>query len=143
MARKSQPPPRTRCRSATVRAVVGWSREFANPQSHAGIKCDAWEVIVPEFVFEPDRLSGAGLSEPRSLLTTVLAPGIEGIFLMAPVGAREPFGPETAATVWVDLRRARALVSLNQTTAAGRARDLAVINALAGLTDAVRTDTCR
>ncbi len=63
-------------------------------------------------------------------------------FLMAPVGAQEPFGPETAATVWVGLERARVLVSLNR-TAAGRARDLAVINALAGLTDAVQTDMCR
>ena len=52
-------------------------------------------------------------------------------FLMAPVGAQEPFGPETAATVWVDLEQARVLVSLNR-TAAGRARDLAVINTVAG-----------
>ena len=51
-------------------------------------------------------------------------------FLMAPVGPQEPVGPETAATEWVDLQQARALVSKNR-TAAGRARDLAVINAVA------------
>lgn len=51
------------------------------------------------------------------------------LFLMAPVGMQGPVGPETAATVWVDLEQAKALVSLNK-TAAGRARDLDVINAL-------------
>ena len=52
-------------------------------------------------------------------------------FLMAPAGPQEPFDMETEATVWVDLEEARTLVSRN-TTAAGRARDLDVINALAG-----------
>ena len=50
-------------------------------------------------------------------------------FLMAPVGAQGPVGPETAATIWVDLAQAKALVSLNK-TAVGRARDLDVINAV-------------
>lgn len=51
-------------------------------------------------------------------------------FLMAPVGMQGPVGPETAATLWVDLEQARALVSLTE-TAAGRARDLDVIKAFA------------
>lgn len=55
-------------------------------------------------------------------------------FLMAPVGLQERFDKETEATVWVDLDEAKAKVSLNR-TAAGRARDLAVINAIAGQTD--------
>ena len=50
-------------------------------------------------------------------------------FLMAPVGAQGPVGAETAATIWVDLAQAKALVSLNK-TAVGRARDLDVINAV-------------
>ena len=55
LAGSFQPPPRTRCRSATVLAVVRWSREVSDPKYHDSIKCDAWEVIVPEFTFEPDR----------------------------------------------------------------------------------------
>ena len=52
-------------------------------------------------------------------------------FLMEPVGTQGLVGAETATTVWVDLKQAKALVSLNK-TAAGRARDLNVINAVAG-----------
>ena len=56
---------------------------------------------------------------------------------MAPVGTQGLVGPETATTVWVDLQQAKALVSLNK-TAAGRARDLDVINAVAGQADATQ-----
>ena len=45
----------TRCSSAKVLAVVGWSRELSDPKYHDGIKCDSWEVVVPELVFEPVR----------------------------------------------------------------------------------------
>ena len=55
LAKSFQPPPGTRCRSAAVLAVVGWSRETSRPEYHDAIKCDSWEVIVPDFVFEPDR----------------------------------------------------------------------------------------
>ena len=41
------------CRESTVLAVVGWSREASEPQYRGIIKCDAWEVVVPELVFEP------------------------------------------------------------------------------------------
>ena len=47
-------PARTRCRSAKVLAVVRWSREASNPEYHNSIKCDLWEVVVPELTFEPD-----------------------------------------------------------------------------------------
>ncbi len=53
LAQSFKPPPATRCRSATVRAVVEWSREGSKPEYHASMRCDAWEVIVPELVFEP------------------------------------------------------------------------------------------
>ncbi len=43
-----------RCRSAEVFAVVGWSREASDPKYHDAMKCDAWEVVVPALVFEPD-----------------------------------------------------------------------------------------
>ena len=54
-ARAFQPPPGTRCRSATVLAVIVWSREASEPQYQDGIRCDSWEVVVPELVFEPER----------------------------------------------------------------------------------------
>ena len=55
LAQVFEPPPGTRCRSATVFAVVAWSREASEPQYHDSMKCDAWEVVVPELVFEPER----------------------------------------------------------------------------------------
>ncbi len=55
LAQAFEPPPGTRCRSATVFAVVAWSREASEPQYRDHTKCDAWEVVVPELVFEPDR----------------------------------------------------------------------------------------
>ena len=52
LARAFEPPPGTRCRSAKVFAVVAWSREASEPQYRDSMKCDAWEVVVPELVFE-------------------------------------------------------------------------------------------
>ena len=54
LAKSFAPPPGTRCRAAKVLAVVEWSRETSEPQYRDTIKCDAWEVVVPELVFEPD-----------------------------------------------------------------------------------------
>ena len=53
LAKAFEPPPGTRCRSATVFAVVAWSRETSGPQYRDRAKCDTWEVVVPELVFEP------------------------------------------------------------------------------------------
>ncbi len=47
------PPRGWQCRSAEVMAIVGWSREASEPQFQDAVKCDAWEVVVPELVFEP------------------------------------------------------------------------------------------
>ena len=55
LAKSFKPPPGTRCRGAKVFAVVGRSREASEPQYLAAIKCDSWEVVVPELVFEPER----------------------------------------------------------------------------------------
>ena len=52
LAQAFEPPPGTRCRSARVFAVVAWSREASEPQYRDSMKCDAWEVVVPELVFE-------------------------------------------------------------------------------------------
>ncbi|MXX40228.1 MAG: RecQ family ATP-dependent DNA helicase [Gemmatimonadetes bacterium] len=54
LAQAFAPPPGMRCRSATVFAVVAWSREASEPQYRDRAKCDAWEVVVPELVFEPE-----------------------------------------------------------------------------------------
>ena len=54
LAQAFEPPPGTRCRSAKVFAVVAWSREASEPQYRDSTKCDAWEVVVPELVFEPE-----------------------------------------------------------------------------------------
>ena len=54
LAKDFKPPPGMRCRSATVLAIVTWSRELSEPQFQPGVKCDAWEVVVPELMFAPD-----------------------------------------------------------------------------------------
>ena len=48
-----EPPSGMRCRSAAVLAIVAWSREVSDPKYHDALKCDSWEVVVPELVFEP------------------------------------------------------------------------------------------
>ncbi|MCY4133117.1 MAG: RecQ family ATP-dependent DNA helicase [Nitrospira sp.] len=45
-------PPGTRCHSATVSAIVVWSRDTSAPLYRDGAKCDTWEVVVPELVFD-------------------------------------------------------------------------------------------
>ena len=54
LAKSFKPPSGMRCRSAEVFAVVGWNREASDPKYHDALKCDAWEVVVPALVFEPD-----------------------------------------------------------------------------------------
>ena len=43
-----------RCTFATVLAIATWDRERSEPQYRGDLQCDAWEVVVPELVFEPD-----------------------------------------------------------------------------------------
>ena len=43
-----------RCRFATVLAIVTWSREKSEPEYQDGLRCDEWEVVAPELVFEPE-----------------------------------------------------------------------------------------
>ena len=54
LAQAFEPPRDTRCTSATVYAVVTWSREASEPEYREHAKCDTWEVVVPELVFEPE-----------------------------------------------------------------------------------------
>ena len=43
-----------RCVFAAVTAVVAWDRGRSEPEYRDGLACDAWEVVIPELVFEPD-----------------------------------------------------------------------------------------
>ena len=42
-----------RCRTFSVVAVVGWSREASEPRHPDSIECDAWEAAVPQLPFDP------------------------------------------------------------------------------------------
>ncbi|MCY4441155.1 MAG: RecQ family ATP-dependent DNA helicase [Deltaproteobacteria bacterium] len=53
LAASFEPPAGMRCRSAKVFAIVARSREWSDPKYHDSIRCDPWEVVVPELVFEP------------------------------------------------------------------------------------------
>ncbi len=55
LAKKFIPPDGMRCDSATVFAIVTWSRDISDPQYQDRIMCDEWEVVVPELVFKPKR----------------------------------------------------------------------------------------
>ena len=50
-----RPPNGTRCHSATVLAIATWGKEPSPPQYQQSIKCDTWEVVLPEFRFVPDQ----------------------------------------------------------------------------------------
>ena len=54
LARAFEPPAGMQCVSAAVHAVVTGSREASEPAFQDALKCDRWEVVVPELVFEPD-----------------------------------------------------------------------------------------
>ena len=43
-----------RCSYATVLAIATWDRESSEPQYQEGLRCNRWEVVVPELVFEPE-----------------------------------------------------------------------------------------
>ena len=38
---------------ATILAVVVWDKDNSDPEYQQGIKCDRWEVVIPELVLEP------------------------------------------------------------------------------------------
>ncbi len=71
LARSFRPPPGMRCRRCTVAAIVVRSRELSDPQYRGRIRSEEWEVVIPEFVFEPVADGGAGAGARPS-------PGVEG-----------------------------------------------------------------
>ena len=52
MANAFRPPNGKTYQSARVSAIIKWTREIADPKYLEHTKCDAWEVVVPELVFE-------------------------------------------------------------------------------------------
>ncbi len=53
MAKSFCAPDGMRCRSVNVYAVTTRRRVETSPEYLSGVKCDEWEVVLPEFVFEP------------------------------------------------------------------------------------------
>ena len=53
LARGFEAPDGVRCAFAMVLAVVTWDRERSEPEFRDRLQRDAWEVVVPELVFEP------------------------------------------------------------------------------------------
>ena len=58
LAARFDPPSGMRCRTAEVLAIVGRSRDESDPPYRDSTRCDSWEVVVPELVFEPDEQEG-------------------------------------------------------------------------------------
>ena len=54
LASRFKAPSDMRCAFATVFAIATWSRESSEAEYEKALKCDAWEVVVPELVFEPE-----------------------------------------------------------------------------------------
>ena len=54
LSRHFQAPEGMKCRSAAVMAVVNWNRSSSDPDYLDRIRCETWETVVPEFVFEPE-----------------------------------------------------------------------------------------
>ena len=48
-----QPPEGMRCAYATVLAIATWDRDSSEPEYQPNLRCDRWEVVLPELVFEP------------------------------------------------------------------------------------------
>ena len=54
LAKSFEPPPDSRCVSATVYAVVTRRADQSEAEYRQKLKRDSWEVVLPELVFEPD-----------------------------------------------------------------------------------------
>ncbi len=55
LAGNFEPPAGMRCRSVEVLAIAEWSRDKSEPEYQDNLRCDTWEVVIPELVFEPSR----------------------------------------------------------------------------------------
>ena len=62
LARNFAAPAGAGCVRAAVMAVVSWDTERSEPDYQQGLRSDAWEVVVPELVFEPGHRPRLGAS---------------------------------------------------------------------------------
>ena len=53
LSKRFEPPEGMTCTDATVLAIATWSSKHSEPQYQDQLKCDTWEVVVPELIFEP------------------------------------------------------------------------------------------
>ena len=58
LARSFQPPAGMVCTSASVWAIATWRRNYSGPEYEEQLRCDMWEVTVPELVFAPAAVGG-------------------------------------------------------------------------------------
>ena len=54
LASSFKAPANMRCTSASVHAIATWDRERSELKYREGLRSDAWEVVVPELIFEPE-----------------------------------------------------------------------------------------
>lgn len=52
MSKNFAPPPNTKFVSGEIAAILRWRKEYADEAFHYTIRRDAWEVVIPEMVFE-------------------------------------------------------------------------------------------
>ena len=53
LAGSFEPPNDMRRVEASVRAIATWGKSQSDPQYTSELKCDQWEVVIPNLVFEP------------------------------------------------------------------------------------------
>ena len=54
MSKSFAPPPNTRFVAGEVAAILRWRKEDGDEAFHHALRRDAWEVVIPELVFEAD-----------------------------------------------------------------------------------------
>jgi ATP-dependent DNA helicase RecQ len=52
MSKSFAPPPNTRFVAGEVAAILRWRKEDGDEAFHHTLRRDAWEVVIPELVFE-------------------------------------------------------------------------------------------
>jgi len=53
LAASYAPPKRMACIAARVAAIVSWTRADSSAEYQSLARCDTWETVIPELVFEP------------------------------------------------------------------------------------------
>ena len=53
LASAYRPPEAMKCVSAAVFAIANWRREDTKPEYKESVRCESWEVVIPELVFAP------------------------------------------------------------------------------------------